>query len=285
MGTSETLIATLSYAAVVVTLDPSENLEPDAPARVPETITGFLACLTCRYDLIGLPTAGICPECSTPVLDSYRAKYDASVIERRGLGERLHRCQLALAGVAIGIVIASLTMGVSFLAFLAALGALACWVWWLAEWIGFFSPLRGLTTTDTGLILGQVVSGVLILLSLACMPALCGGLASSQTTAVVLFMGYLATFTLHQHLALRRTRYFMELIEADAQTAGSPWGAHAMRGLGVVYLLGATLWYVLGPRPSGLITFGWYPAISLIYWLIVLDFAQRRVKRLLPQAR
>lgn len=274
------------YAAAVATLDPSEILEPDTPARIPETIAGSLACLTCRYRLTGLPMSGVCPECSTPVLSSYRGTYDASVIERRGLAKRLRRAQFALVGIVISLFATWLSvLWPSRLGGLSGIGVAACWMWWLAEWICLFLPLKGLTESDTGSRHGQIISIGLIVASVACPLVLCTGLAPTQVQFTVMMLGFLALLTVHQHLALRRIRSFAALIESDGNTSYSAWTARAMNGLAILYVLSVPLWNLIGPvQPLGAsMMLGWYPAISLACWLVVLERLRRRVNRLLPR--
>lgn len=276
----------LRYAAIVATFDPSENLEPAPPARVPETITGSLACMTCLYRLTGLPMSGVCPECSTPALSSYRGVYDASVIERRGLAKRLRRAQFALIGLVISLVAAWLSVLLpSRFGGLSGIGVAACWMWWLAEWICLFLPVKGLAESDTGSRHGQIISIGLIVASVACPLVLCTGLAPTQIHFTVMMLGFLTLLTVHQHLALRRIRSFGALIEADGNTSYSAWTARAMNGLAILYVLSVPLWNLIGPvQPLGAnMMLGWYPAISLTCWLVVLERLRRRVKRLLPR--
>jgi hypothetical protein len=90
--------------------------------------------------LLGLPVAGVCPECSNPVAHSFSEVPFGFLTG--GDARRLHRgirCILASLKIAVcaggGFLVAGLIMGVSMgvLAILSGLGAGACWMvgWFL----------------------------------------------------------------------------------------------------------------------------------------------------------
>src|SRR5262245_35967844 len=65
-----------------VALDPSSQTKPG------------LSCITCSYDLRGLDTRGLCPECGAPIRDSLQAETDE------------HRIARALKAIAVSYFIA-----------------------------------------------------------------------------------------------------------------------------------------------------------------------------------
>ncbi|MCC6676675.1 MAG: hypothetical protein IT436_05980 [Phycisphaerales bacterium] len=69
---------------------PDEPLLETAPARAPGSVVDFdQACIRCGYNVRGLPTTGLCPECATPVADSLRGfllRYAAPEYRRRLVG-------------------------------------------------------------------------------------------------------------------------------------------------------------------------------------------------------
>lgn len=54
-------------------MNASDIMEPSEPGPATEAMVGFdQACTRCGYNLRGLSTAGVCPECGAPVADSLR---------------------------------------------------------------------------------------------------------------------------------------------------------------------------------------------------------------------
>lgn len=81
-------------------IPPADASEPDSVGVVPKGIT----CITCEYELGGLATDGVCPECAAPIERSMRGDWlrnaDPRWLKRACLGVRMMRWAVVSAGLA-----------------------------------------------------------------------------------------------------------------------------------------------------------------------------------------
>lgn len=128
---------------------------PEIPPIVPDS----RPCLVCGYDLKGLASSGVCPECSSPVLRSLQGNllrftslpYLKSLKQGCLIIELSFAASIILGGLGIAMAIASTALLASRAGAIASAGAeaLAAMIGLLGWWI-FTSPDPGLLGEDAG---------------------------------------------------------------------------------------------------------------------------------------
>ena len=104
--------------------------EASVPIGADGNLAADRACVRCGYNLRGLPRAGVCPECSTPVADSLRTK-----ILKYSSPEYLAKLHRGVFLVQTAIIIQILMGFAVFGAAIALKGALAQ-LQWIAGFVG-----------------------------------------------------------------------------------------------------------------------------------------------------
>ena len=114
------------------------NVDP-SPDGAAERVWGGLLCMRCGYDLTGLASDGVCPECGTPVADSMRGNLlaDRSPEYVRTLKRGL---SLVLNGILLWFVVIFLTsVGTAFLGVSAGASGSAPPSFITSGWLTLFS--------------------------------------------------------------------------------------------------------------------------------------------------
>ncbi len=102
------------------------------------SIARSIPCRTCAYDLEGLPTNALCPECATPVAHSLRADFIA--FADPAWGRRVARGVTVMAAGACATAI-SLAWLMLLGVFVLGVPAGAFWLWFAIEALFFLSGL------------------------------------------------------------------------------------------------------------------------------------------------
>lgn len=260
-------------------------LEPldEPPAPNPDTVESSTPCRGCGYDVRGLASDGVCPECGFPIertlgsdlLSNSSPEYVAKLYRGVTIVYTVIICMIvyAVLTMAAGLIIQLVTRNVmpAWIQFLTQsvstlLGIVLIYGWWL-----FSEPdpassggAGGSNARKLVRVMLFVALGMNLLnLPLALLPPSLG--ANPGTVALLLGVGLLG-------LVVFATRYFAEMYYLQWLTPRIPdWDAH--RRARLLTWLGPVLYTV------GALCVGLGPLAALILYLMLLNTVREDIKR------
>lgn len=259
--------------------------EPPVLATAPgdgSILNADRSCFRCSYNLRGLPIAGVCPECGTPVQDSLRgillqfasAKYLSTI--HSGLSLILNGILLMVLLFVVSVFMGVRLVGGNYRLAIAGLQIIASVMMLLGYW-KYTEPDPGFAGTELPTAARKVMRVTVViqaaataagfLLSFAAIVFLVGGAATSGASAVLLVAGIaniagIGAFAVQFFATMRYTRWMASRVPD-------------------VYILKRTKTYMwLLPVISfvGAIVFFVGPLIALICYWNLLDRLRKHVK-------
>lgn len=247
-------------------------------------VGGSLSCVTCAYDLTGLPASGACPECATPVqrsLDAANLGFRLELSSKEHVRTLLGGSRLVLTGILLMVILMIARVVIA----IAATGGSQAWVLTLVAAAGFGIGLMiaagwwKLSEPDPALRSGydggkpRKVVRVCVLIGIATAAIdvlfdllLTSGLVSLGATVVQIAVGLLGA-------AGSIVAFFAQMLYLRWLAPRLPTHAAAKRAKTMLWL-GPVLYTV------GLLALGLGPLIALVLYYNLLDKIRKDLKRI-----
>lgn len=256
--------------------------EAPVPIGADGNLTADRACVRCGYNLRGLPRAGVCPECSTPVADSLRTK-----VLKYSSPEYLAKLHRGVFLVQTAIIIQILMGFAVFGAAIALKGALAQ-LQWIAGFVGLliaamslygwwlFSELDpGYTGQDQGTTPRKVIRLAVIAGGAAALLSVLADLLSPSASATP---GAAPVSVMHMvagvvSIGAGAVQYFASMLYLQWLAKRVPNEKAGKRAKNLMWL-GPVLLTV------GIILIGLGPIIALVLYWNLLDWFRKDLKRI-----
>lgn len=246
-----------------------------------------MKCRGCGYDLVGLKTEDLCPECGKPIVHTVRAVFDVESVDfvdlYRYLRLALHAATYTFFGYPIAFVCTLLAMRGMYPDVLLTIGAITglglfiSWLVWFGAWAVLCSRFGTRDPGDPRIGAAQSLSMFLffaVLGSPAAVPfvvafASDGAIVCACIAAPLVVLAIIA----HRLFISRRVLSLADFLFGARRSAHLLIYVVVLNLLGILWLGPAlVLSYAQGePLWADIVAALWYPNLACPFWIVVLS--------------